>query len=109
MELGSTQWGLEGCGVPGVYVATSQSGTDPAPRRKRPPLNPFGKRKKPDVVHIQQKPLAGSLKSIRPLTFSQVRRTPSEKLFNSLIHQYHYLNYCQPVGEHLKYIVLRSG
>ena len=34
MELGTTQWGLEGCGVPGVHVATSQGGTDPAPRKK---------------------------------------------------------------------------
>jgi len=35
----------------------------------------------------------------------QVRRTDSEALFNSLIEQYHYLGYCQPVGEQLKYIV----
>jgi hypothetical protein len=39
------------------------------------------------------------------LKFRQVRRTPSEKLFNSLIEQYHYLGYCHPVGEQLKYIV----
>jgi hypothetical protein len=35
----------------------------------------------------------------------QVRRTVSEKLFNSLIEHYHYLGYCHPVGEQLKYIV----
>jgi len=34
-----------------------------------------------------------------------VRRTPLETLCNSLIHQYHYLGYVQPVGEHLKYLV----
>jgi hypothetical protein len=28
-----------------------------------------------------------------------------EKLFNSLIEHYHYLGYCHPVGEQLKYIV----
>ena len=44
------------------------------------------------------------MKSIRPLQFIQVRRTPLEKLFNSLVDQYHYLGYCRPVGEHLKYI-----
>jgi len=93
----------------GFMLQLHRAGQIQLPERKRPPLNPFGKRKKPEVVHIQQKPLLGPLKSIRPLTFSQVRRTPSEKLFNSLIHQYHYLNYCQPVGEHLKYIVYAQG
>ena len=83
--------------MPGVYVATSQGGTNPASRKKASSAQSVWD----DVVHIQQKPLAGSLKSIRPLTSSQVRRTPSEKLFSSLIHQYQYLNYCQPVGEHL--------
>ncbi len=28
-----------------------------------------------------------------------------EPLFNSLMEQYHYLGYEQPVGEHLKYLV----
>jgi hypothetical protein len=31
------------------------------------------------------------------------------KLCNSLIEQYHYLGYCQPVGEHLKYKVYAKG
>jgi hypothetical protein len=35
----------------------------------------------------------------------QVRRTLEEPLFNSLMEQYHYLGYEQPVGEHLKYLV----
>jgi hypothetical protein len=30
-----------------------------------------------------------------------VRRTADEPLFNSLMEQYHYLKYEQPVGEHL--------
>jgi hypothetical protein len=34
-----------------------------------------------------------------------VRRTALEKLCDSLIEQYHYLGYCQPVGENLKYLV----
>jgi hypothetical protein len=34
-----------------------------------------------------------------------VRRTPQEALFNSLMEQYPYLRYQQPVGEHLKYLV----
>jgi hypothetical protein len=39
------------------------------------------------------------------LQFRQVRRSPQEKVFNSLIEQFHYLGYCHPVGEQLKYIV----
>jgi hypothetical protein len=39
----------------------------------------------------------------------QVRRTPEEALFNSLLQQHHYLGYTQPVGEHLKYLVLAHG
>jgi hypothetical protein len=38
-----------------------------------------------------------------------VRRTPQEALFNSLMEQYHYLGYEQPVGEHLKYVVSAKG
>ena len=38
-----------------------------------------------------------------------MRRTPEEPLFNSLMEQYHYLGYEQPVGEHLKYLVKADG
>ena len=50
-------------------------------------------------------PLETSLRTIRPLEFQQVRRTPEEPLFNYLVAQYHPLGYARPVGEHLKYIV----
>ncbi len=54
-------------------------------------------------------PLQLSLAEIQPLELRQVRRTPDEALFNSLIAQHHYLGYTQPVGEHLKYLVLAQG
>jgi hypothetical protein len=28
-----------------------------------------------------------------------------EKLYDNMIEHYHYLSYCHPVGEHLKYVV----
>lgn len=34
-----------------------------------------------------------------------VRHTPREALFNSLIEQHHYLGFCHPIGEQLKYLV----
>lgn len=50
-------------------------------------------------------PFSALLADLPPIELRQVRRTPEEKLFNSLIRQYHYLGYSQPVGEHLKYLV----
>jgi hypothetical protein len=51
----------------------------------------------------------GPLGELGVLEFQQVRRTSQEPLFNSLMEQYHYLQYQQPVGEHLKYLVLAKG
>ena len=56
-------------------------------------------------VDIDRTPLHGPLSAVRPMEFRPVRRTRQEPLFNSLIEQYHYLGYTQPVGEHLKYLV----
>lgn len=75
------------------------------PPRKRTPNNPLANRKKPSKAEIDQKPIDAHLSKITPLEIRQVRRTPFEKLFNSLIDQYHYLGYCHPIGEHLKYII----
>jgi len=76
-------------------------------RRKNPP-NPLVHRKKPAPVLIDPHPLRGALSSILPLEIHQVRRTALEKLCDSLIEQYHYLGYCQPVGEHLKYLAFAN-
>lgn len=54
---------------------------------------------------IDQTPFESTVAEIRPLTFTQVRRTEHEKICDSLIDQYHYLGYTRPVGEHLKYVV----
>jgi hypothetical protein len=50
-------------------------------------------------------PIEGSLASLGPLEVRLVRRSEGESLFNSLLNQYHYLGFCRPVGEHLKYLV----
>ena len=59
-------------------------------------------------VLIDTTPIATNLTDVRPLTIHQVRRSPNEGLFNSLLAQYHYLGYQQPVGEHLKYLVVAA-
>ena len=68
----------------------------------------FFVRKKPSIIEVDQSPICGSLSDIKPLQFMQVRRTKYEKLYNSLIQQFHYLKYAQPVGEHLKYVVFSN-
>ena len=73
----------------------------------RSSLTGGGQRDKPAAVVIDQTPLSISLAELGPLEIRQVRRTPEEALFNSLLQQHHYLGYSQPVGEHLKYLVFR--
>jgi len=66
--------------------------------------NPLANRKKPARVAIDQTPVEDTLNNLQPVTMTQVRRTSNEKLFNSLISQFHYLGYTKTVGEHLKYM-----
>jgi hypothetical protein len=89
----------------GYMLALHRAGYIRLPAKKCSPPNPFVDRKKPGQIGIDQSPISTRLKHIRPLKLQQVRRSRLEKLYNSLIEAYHYLGYCQPVGEHLKYIV----
>jgi len=66
-------------------------------------------RDKPAAVSVDQTALSVSFVELGPLEVRQVRRTPEEALFNSLLQQHHYLGYTQPVGEHLKYVVFAQG
>ena len=89
----------------GLMLELHRAGYIRLPAKKRRVNNPFVNRTKPAKVTIDQSPVNGKLSQIKPLRFCQVRRTGLEKLFNSLIEHYHYLGYCHPVGEQLKYIV----
>jgi hypothetical protein len=71
--------------------------------------NPLAKRVRPEPSPIDTTPIEDRLRNLQPLEFRQVRRLPEEALFNSLLEQYHYLNYTQPVGEQLKYLVWAQG
>ena len=67
--------------------------------------NPLAHRARPAPAQVDTTPIASRLRDLQPLKFQQVRRTPDEPLFNSLMEEHHYLGYEQPVGEHLKYLV----
>jgi hypothetical protein len=75
----------------------------PPPRWKT--RQPWRPRTSAPPVLIDTTPITGPLRDLRPLAIHQVRRTPDEGLCNSLLAQYHYLGYQQPVGAHLKYLV----
>ena len=90
----------------GLMLALERAGYIELPGKRQNPLNPLVQREKPPVAVIDSQPIEGPLSSILPVEIRQVRHTPLEKLCNSLIEQHHYLGYCQPVGEHLKYLVL---
>ena len=49
--------------------------------------------------------LSGRIDKYRKIELEMVRGTSKEKLWDSLIHQYHYLGYSQIVGAYLKYLV----
>jgi hypothetical protein len=71
--------------------------------------NPLAKRMRPLPMRIDATLMEDRLRNFQPLKFEQVRRTTQEPLFNSLMEEYHYLGYEQPVGEHLKYLVWAQG
>ena len=56
------------------------------------------------AVNIDRSPLQQKLASLGLVDLQPVRNTKLEPLYNSLIHQHHYLGYRQIVGNHLKYI-----
>lgn len=76
----------------------------PAPRR--PAINNAIRHRRVEPLKFcDTTPIEGSLAGLGPLEIRRVRRSEGESLFNYLLHQYHYLGFSRPVGEHLKYLV----
>jgi hypothetical protein len=93
----------------GLMLELDRKGYITLPPVKQHNPHPSLVRKRPSLPEIDQTPLEVTVSDLQPLDFQQVRRTGAEPLFNSLIEHYHYLGYCQPVGEQLKYIVFAEG
>ena len=89
----------------GLMLMLHRQGLIELPAVRRTIRNPLIERNRPALVSVDQAPLQGRLAELGPLTVCQVRRTPEEALFNSLLQQHHYLGYTHPVGEQLKYLV----
>jgi Domain of unknown function (DUF4338) len=71
--------------------------------------NPLVERRRPARIEVDTTPWCAPLAELGSLEFRQVRRTPEEALFDSLLEQYHYLGHVRPVGEHLKFLVYAQG
>jgi len=75
------------------------------PRRRTNPIRGFHNRTVPLVVHATE-PIRDKLYELQPLTVSVVApATEALRLFNCLLHRYHYLGHRNTVGENLRYLV----
>jgi hypothetical protein len=89
----------------GLMLALERAGHIELPAVRCRPPNPLEVRARPAPVTVDSTPLRVRLRELGSLTLVQVRRTPAEATFNSLMQAQHYLGYAQPVGEHLKFMV----
>lgn len=93
----------------GLLLKLDSVGLITLPPRKRITNNPLVNRKPPELVKVNQTPIVCDIEDIQPIELRSVRKTQYEKLYNSLIHEHHYLGYTHPIGENLKYIVFSKG
>ena len=93
-----------------LLLELNRAGHIQLPALRRRTRNYLADRQRPEPVIADKRPVCGPLSELRQsIELHQVRRTPQEPLFNSLVEQYHYLGYEQPVGEHIKYLVTAGG
>lgn len=93
----------------GLLLKLESEGLITLPARKRTTNNPFLNRRPPEHIEVDQTPIVSKLEDIQPIELRYVRNSRYEKVYNSLIHEHHYLGYTQPVGEKLKYIAFSNG
>jgi hypothetical protein len=90
----------------GLMLELARAGHIELPAVKMRPPNPLALRVRPTRISgVDRTPVMVSLRELETLAFHQVRRTPDEGCFNSLLESDHYLGYSQPVGEQLKFMV----
>lgn len=93
----------------GLLLMLHRAGEIELPPVRQVSRNPFVERERPAPVLLDTTSIHGPLSGLQPIELLQVRRSGDEPLFNSLMEQYHYLGYEQPVGEHLKYLAWAQG
>ena len=97
----------------GLMLALHRAGHIELPKVRHLPPNPLSHRgtarSRPGPASVDATPWQARLAELGPIELRQVRRTPDEPLFNSLLEHFHYLGYTQPVGEHLQYLAYAQG
>lgn len=68
------------------------------------PNNVVVHRRKAAELDLDRTPITGLLSQLGPVEIRPVRRAEGEELFAQLLANHHYLGYCRPVGEQLKYL-----
>ena len=77
----------------GLMLMLHREGLIELPPVRRVARNPLVDRSPPELVSVDETPLQVRLAELGPLEVRQVRRTPEEALFNSLLEHHHYLGY----------------
>jgi hypothetical protein len=90
----------------GLLLALHRGGHIELPAPKPTMRGHAWARRRPAPVAVDTRPIACSLGELGAVALRQARRTDDESLVNSLVAHHHYLGYRQPVGEHLKYLVV---
>lgn len=94
----------------GLMLALHRAGWIELPPVRRRVHNPLAQRRPPaPVLNLSWEPIQATVRELGPIEIREVRRTPDERLFGSLLAAHHYLSYTQPVGEHLKHLVYGRG
>jgi hypothetical protein len=93
-----------------LLLQLHRAGLIELPAKRFTPRNNVVERRAPaPTLPLGEAPRQGTLSELGPLEIRQVRRTAQEPLFGQLMQAHHYLRYTQPVGEHLKYLVLAKN
>lgn len=86
-------------------LALERKGHITLPPPRCTPPNPLARRRAPPRIEVDESPILAPIGELLPVQVELVRATAGEKLYNSLLAQYHYLGYCYPIGEQLKYLI----
>jgi hypothetical protein len=88
-----------------LLLKLERAGLIQLPKRRGPSSNGFRNRNPPLVAHATES-IRCALRDLRPLAVSVVEPgTEALRLFNCLLHRYHYLGHRNTVGENLRYLV----
>jgi hypothetical protein len=93
----------------GLLLALHRGGHIELPAPKIRLTAPTWVRRAPAPVTVDTTPIECSLRELGAIELRQVRRTDDEAVVDALVAHHHYLGYRQPVGEHLKYLVVARG